>query len=96
MARSYQYYGEWEQYHGRRVVVDGLPCVLNVSVYIQKYPYIDKVISVYACPTKQSRQTVQYKLTRQHLGDDWSTDVLESDVELQADILSQLRRKVCH
>lgn len=88
MARSTKFYGDWAQHDGRTVTVNGLKCRLRCDVYTQRYPYSDQVISVHAVPV--NRQSKAYRETRAALGDDWSTDVLDSDIELQSEILAQL------
>ena len=88
MARSTQVYGEWAQHDGRTVTVGGLKCRLRCNVFMARYPVAQEMISVHAEPI--SRTSKAYRETRAALGDDWSTDVLDSDIELQSEILAQL------
>lgn len=90
MAKLHQYYSDWEQYNGRKVKVDGIECEIKVDIYTRKYPTEALMISVYAEPTARAKRTEQYKEARRKLGDDWATDVLDSDIEVQVDILTQL------
>lgn len=90
MARSTTHYGDWQQHDGKEVVVDGLRCRLRCEVFRQRYPYPDEVISVHAVPL--STRSKLYRAIRHQLGDDWSTDVLDSDIDLQVDVLEQLER----
>lgn len=88
MARSTRFYGEWIEHDGKVVVIDGLKCRLRCRVHQQHYPYPDEVISVDAEPI--SKTSTRYREIRRRLGDDWSTDVLNSGIDLQCDILEQL------
>lgn len=90
MARSYDVYGDWERFNGRIVEVDGIECVVRTDVYVQRYPYESKVIDVRAEPTGKAKETAFYKGMKAKLRDDWSTDVLSSDIDFQADLLRQL------
>lgn len=87
MARSFKVYGFWAQHENKIVKVDGISCRIKISVYVQRYPYEQQVISIYAEPISHS--TEKYKETKRILGDDWSTDVLDSDIEVQSEILRQ-------
>jgi hypothetical protein len=89
MAKLHEFYSDWEQYHGRKVIVGGLSCTLQVSVYSGIYPYPAKWISVFAEPTKGAKNTNSYRNDRAKLGDDWSFDVLESE-NVYVSVLQQL------
>jgi hypothetical protein len=80
----------WEKHDGRLVTVEGLRCKLRVSTYDAIYPYVHKVLDVSAVPTVAAKRTVAYRTVRAELRDDWSTDVLQSDVSVQSDILVQV------
>jgi hypothetical protein len=86
---SYDVYGKtWEGYEGKTVIVDGLKCRLRVQVYQARYPYPGKQIEVSAVPV--SKTSKRYREVKAYLGDDWSTDVLSSDITVQSAILEQL------
>lgn len=78
----------WLEHDGKVVTVDGVKCKLAVSAYTAIYPYNHRVLRVFAEPV--SKRSAEYRRIKSELGDDWSTDVLASDVELQSEILSQL------
>lgn len=90
MARSFQFYGDWAQYHGRKVMIDGLAYTLKVNTYMASYPRREMLISVYAEPV--NKHSKHYLETKRQLGDDWSTDVLES-FDVMCDILAQLQNQ---
>ena len=88
---SYDVYAEqWEQHDGALVTVDGLRCKLRVESYEAIYPYRHRVLNVRAVPTRAAKRSEVYRSVRADLGDDWSTDVLESDINVQCEILEQL------
>lgn len=90
MARSTKFYGEWAKYDGRKVTINGLRYRLKCRIYRQRYPYEDEVIDVSAEPVNKASRV--YRETKRLLGgDDWSTDVLASSIELQAEIERQLQ-----
>ena len=84
---SYEVYKDWERHDGKLVTVNGLRCKLRVRTY-DDCPVA--VITVSAEPTAHAKQSEVYRAVRADLGDDWSTDVLESDVTVQSAILAQL------
>lgn len=86
--RSYEIYKDWEQYHNRVVLIDGLKYRLKVSTLNAIYPYPEKKISVAAYPVNKNSK--HYKEVKAVLKDDWSTDILDSDIDVQCDILAQL------
>jgi hypothetical protein len=88
MAHLNQYNEQWLQHAGKTVVIGGLKHRIEVNTYRAIYPYEHTVISVHAVPV--SKHSKHYKEVKQQLGDDWSTDILESDVELQTEVLRQL------
>lgn len=89
--RLYDVYGPtWEQHNGKVVTLDdGTRAKIVVSTINATYPYPAKLISVDAVPVCKTSK--RYLTTKRELGDDWMTDVLESSIELQAQILSQLQ-----
>jgi len=88
---SYDIYGPtWEQHDGRLVTLDGIRRKLRVRSYNAIYPVARRVISVHAEPFGAGKRNEAYLRVRRELGDDWSTDVLSSDIEVQSEILAQL------
>jgi len=85
--KSFDIYGDWAKYHNSIVLVDGIKHRIQVSIHQAKYPRPAKMISVQAVPTNKNSR--YYQETRRRLGDDWTTDVLDSDLELTANILQQ-------
>ncbi len=83
------FYSEWLEHDGKSVKIEGLSYTLRVRTYEAAYPYRHTAINVYAEPA--NRRSKAYLKAKQELGDDWDTDVLASDLDLQASILSQLR-----
>lgn len=82
MARSADFYSDWLQHDGKRVVVNGIAYVLHATSFMARYPYTQEMVSVQAEPVnKQSRF---YREAKAQLGDDWTTDVLDSDSEVVA------------
>ncbi|MHA2135988.1 MAG: hypothetical protein ACW99J_19180 [Candidatus Thorarchaeota archaeon] len=91
MAWSHEGYGEtWERHDGKLVTLDGLCCKIRVSSYMARYPVEQRVISVHAEPTRAAKRSEAYRRVRRELRDDWSTDILDSDITVQAKILAQL------
>ncbi len=87
---SYAIYKDWEKFDGRTVTVDGMECVIRVSSYLARFPREERVIHVHAVPTEAAMLTEAYLSVKRDLRDDWSTDVLDSDPEVQTEILEQL------
>lgn len=90
MSASYDVYSDWEQYNGRTVRLDDMDCVIRVRVYDGYYPIKCRMIDVSAEPTGEAKRSAFYKGMKSRLGDDWSTDVLSSDIDVQVNILQQL------
>lgn len=78
----------WLEHNGKVVTLDGVKCKLAVDAYKAIYPYEHRVLRVFAEPI--DKQSAEYQRVKSDLGDDWSTDVLGSDVEVISEILSQL------
>lgn len=89
MARHAEFYQEWLEHDGKAVWIDKHKYLLRVSTFDAIYPYPYKGISVYAEPI--NKNAGWYREIKRKLQDDWSTNVLESDPVLQADILEQCR-----
>jgi len=90
MSASREVYGStWEQHNGKIVTIDGIKHVVKVATWQAVYPYRHDVIDVSA--TVCNRRSEYYRETKRSLGDDWSVDLLASDCELQAEVLSQLQ-----
>ena len=89
MSHRLEFHKEWQDHHGAIVKIDGRNHTLRVRTYRARYPREEWVITVDAVPT--NRRSKHYQDVRDQLGDDWSTDVLASDIELQCDILNQLQ-----
>lgn len=87
MAKPYKFYGEWIDHHGKVITLDGIKCRLQCETYHQFYPYFEHVISVYAEPL--NKKSKFYQKIKQLLGDDWSTDILNLDIEVQNDVWNQ-------
>lgn len=68
---------QWIKHHGATVKIGKHAHVIKVSVYDAIYPVHQRVISVYADPV--NKHSVEYLKTKKILGDDWSTDLLESE-----------------
>lgn len=79
---------DWIDFDGRIVKLDGINHRIRVSRYNAIYPYPRIVTTVSAEPC--DRRTRYYRDIRAELGDDWSTDILESDVSIQSEVLAQL------
>jgi len=91
MSHSYDVYAEtWEKHDGRHVTVGELRCKIQVRSYVAAYPYRHRVITVHAVPTRIAKRSESYLRVKRELGDDWSTDILASDCEVECDILEQL------
>jgi len=59
---SYAIYKDWEEFNGRAVTVDGMPCTIRVSSYVAIFPRKERVIHVHAVPTEAAMQTEAYRL----------------------------------
>lgn len=77
----------WLDANGKTVKIDGIKHVLEVSTHRAIYPYREDVISVYAEPINKNSE--YYLKTKRELGDDWSTDVLDSGDELYIEVAQQ-------
>lgn len=80
----------WSKFDGKAVKIDGLNCKIRVSSYWGKYPCKRLIINVDAVPTPEAMKTEFYRNRRAELGDDWFTDILNSEPEFQEKIFMQL------
>jgi hypothetical protein len=87
---SYAIYKDWEQFDGRAVTIDGMDCIIRVRSYVASFPRKERVIHVDAVPTEAAMLTEAYLSVKRKLRDDWSTDVLQSEPEVETAILEQL------
>jgi hypothetical protein len=87
---SYAIYKDWEEFDDRAVTVDGMDCIIRVNSYVAHFPRGERVIHVHAVPTEAAMQTEAYLSVKRKLRDDWSTNVLDSDPEVETAILEQL------
>lgn len=87
MCAENSLYAFWKQFDGRKVVIDGLDCIVRVSSHRAIYPYEHMTCDVRAEPTGDAKLTAFYKGMKAKLGDDWSTDLLRSDCD---EVLAQL------
>lgn len=83
-----EHHAEWLEHNGKVITLDGLQHRLEVETRETRYPYQANVISVSAVPV--SKTSKHYIETKQQLGDDWSVDVLSSDLDVLTAIMIQL------
>ena len=89
MAHTLEHYQKWLEHDGKVIVLDGIKHVLRVQTYHAIFPYEHDVITVHA--EVKDKRSKYYQTLRHEFHDDWSTDILDSDVTIQAHILSQLQ-----
>lgn len=80
-------YGEWIPFDGREVTVRGRRYRLRVRQFRQRYPYEADMLQVYADPLDRD---AEYYDTRRQLGDDWSVDVIGSDLDFECAVCEAL------
>jgi len=78
----------WLEANGKVVKIQGKEYKIKVSSWQAIYPYKRHVISVDA--EMVNHDDPEYIEIRQKLGDDWSTDVLESGDDFYSAVYSQL------
>ena len=78
----------WAPHDGKIITIDGHKYRIKVEEWHAHYPTARTVIRV-ECEMVNKRSEA-YLATRDRLGDDWFTDVLDSSPELQASILAQV------
>jgi hypothetical protein len=86
--KLFQFYSNWQSHDGKIVLIDNIKHKIEVRIFEQTYPYKAQVISVHAVPLSKNSQ--YYKTIKLQLGDDFSTDILDSDIKVQSDVLRQL------
>jgi hypothetical protein len=90
MARSLEHYSDWLDYEGKVYVdPDVGRCKIRIHLFTAVYPYRMEAISVYGDPL--NKRNKHYQAVRQQLGDDWSTDILESGPDYQAMVMRTAR-----
>lgn len=77
MSKDLRFYKKWLDANGKIVDINGKKYKIKVSAYGAVYPYERMVISVYA--DMIDKNDPEYIEIKKVLGDDWSTDVLESN-----------------
>ena len=87
--KSFEIYQEWLEHDGKVIKIDGIKHRLKVTTLNAIYPRSARLISVQA--EVINKKSSYYLDTKARMGDHWTTDVLDSDIELAADILSQAR-----
>lgn len=85
MSALLEFHREWLPLDGLRVSVDGKRYTIRVHVFQARWPGSDAWITVYADPL--DKRDPEYLKTKQALGDDWSIDLLETDVERSTQFL---------
>ena len=90
MSMATAFASDWISYDGRIVFVDGYSWKLRVETYDAVYPVKQSLTSVWLEPTKTTRWSDYYMTIKRRLRDDWTTDVLSSEPELQAELMRQL------
>jgi hypothetical protein len=88
MARLTEHNEFWKEHRGAKVTLSGLKHRLEVDIHEAYYPYPHTCIYVSAVPLDKTSK--EYLSTKRYLGDDWFTDVLESDPEVIVDVMKQL------
>jgi len=78
---------QWLEVNGKIVEVEGKKYKVKVSSWFATYPYKRYIISVNADPI--NKRDPEYLKIKQDLGDDWSTDVLESGEDFYAAVYLQ-------
>lgn len=80
----------WIEQNKKTVKIGGIRYTLAVSTHKAVYPYPHTALRVFA--TMTNKQSEGYRETRKKLGDDWSTDVLES-WDFCNEVMAQLNYK---
>jgi hypothetical protein len=89
--RNLEFYRDWEQHNGKIVTIDGIKHKIIVDVFHAIFPYQHDAISVQA--EAVNKNTEYYLSEKDKLGDDWSVDVLDSDVTLTANVFRQCQEQ---
>ena len=90
--RDLEFHEEWLIADGHIVKIDGIEHKIKVSIWNAKYPDPYKAISVMA--TVVDRDCEYYQTVKRDLKDDWSTDILDSGLELQIEVMNQVRNQL--
>jgi len=78
----------WLEANNKNVFIGGKEHVVKVDSFLAKYPYERYVISVDA--EMIDKNDPEYLEVKKLLGDDWSTDILDSGDDVYADVYNQL------
>lgn len=82
------YHQEWLDYHGLKVLYEGRAYRLEARSFTPVHG--EDRITVFATPVNKSSK--MYREVKRTLGDDWSTDVLNSTIEIEWDFLQAARK----
>lgn len=91
MAYSTKFYGHWAQYDGRTITMHNAKYMLHCVVYKQLYPYEEEVISVTADAVDKT--SADYLAWVDTLEDEWTVDILGSELDLAMAIWHQLQAR---
>jgi hypothetical protein len=69
----------FEYLNGRTVTHDGIEGVLRYSKRNAIYPYAHTIHQLIHEPTEAAKETSAYQYIRRQLGDDWDTDLTDSE-----------------
>ena len=78
----------WLTANGRQVTIRGKEYIIHASCYYASYPYARQVLTVHA--EMLDKNDPEYLKVKKDLGDDWSTDILDSSIEIYCDVYNQL------
>lgn len=78
----------WLDHDGKVIEINGVKHKITCDLWTAKYPTTRRVIDVSA--TVCDKSCHYYTEHKEKLGDDWSVDLLASEPEFVAGILSQL------
>ena len=78
----------WLAHKNVVIKIDGIKHRLKVDTFRATYPHQHTRINVMVEPI--NKNTKYYLETKRDLGDDWSTDVLDSSIALQTEVINQL------
>jgi 4'-phosphopantetheinyl transferase EntD len=78
----------WLSQNGKRVKLNGIVHVIKVTSFRASYPYYHDVIDVSAIPI--NKESKYYQTIKRELKDDWSTDILASDPEVEFEVRQQV------
>lgn len=78
----------WLLHNGKKVTIAGNEYRLKVRSYPAIYPYRHTALQVDA--EMLDRSHPYYLTIKGILGDDWTTDILGSEIEVQTEVLEQL------